>query len=302
MAIPSTTLAVVESLYVGYFNRAGDPAGVNSWVNALNTGKASFTSIASLFSTSAEAQALYPYLAAPAIASPTVFITSVYQNLFNRPPEAAGLSFWTAYLNSSVLNNSNSAAVGNFISTVMQSAAAGSQDNLALQNKATVAADFSQQVVNSGLSWSSAAGAQSLQELAAVSSDPATVVSQGAATTAWVAAALVPAGTTYTLTTGVDTISGGAGNDTIVGVLSDTATANTLTAFDSINGGGSTNTLQTSGSMAGGDVLPAGATITNGMTDLLTYIKKEPSCPSGGTYTLGTVIEKPRCSIPGHTR
>ena len=24
-------------------------------------------------------------------------------------------------------------------------------------------------------------------------------------------------------------------------------------------------------------------------------------CPAGGTYTLGTVAEKPRCSIPGHT-
>ena len=45
--------------------------------------------------------------------------------------------------------------------------------------------------------------------------------------------------------------------------------------------------------------LGAGATITNGMTDLLTYIKKEPSCPSGGTYTVGTVGTDPTCSHGG---
>ena len=31
------------------------------------------------------------------------------------------------------------------------------------------------------------------------------------------------------------------------------------------------------------------------------YIRDEPACPSGGTYTLGNVGTKPRCSIKGHT-
>ena len=31
------------------------------------------------------------------------------------------------------------------------------------------------------------------------------------------------------------------------------------------------------------------------------YIREEPTCPDGGTYTLGTVGTKPRCSIQGHT-
>jgi hypothetical protein len=46
---------------------------------------------------------------------------------------------------------------------------------------------------------------------------------------------------TYTLTTGVDTISAGAGNDLVL------ATNATLNAGDSINGGGGTNTLKLSG-------------------------------------------------------
>jgi hypothetical protein len=31
------------------------------------------------------------------------------------------------------------------------------------------------------------------------------------------------------------------------------------------------------------------------------YIREKPKCPLNGTYTLGAVSEKPRCSIPGHT-
>lgn len=31
------------------------------------------------------------------------------------------------------------------------------------------------------------------------------------------------------------------------------------------------------------------------------YIREKPTCPLGGTYTLGATGEKPRCSIPGHT-
>jgi prepilin-type N-terminal cleavage/methylation domain-containing protein len=30
------------------------------------------------------------------------------------------------------------------------------------------------------------------------------------------------------------------------------------------------------------------------------YIETKPTCPAGGTYTLGAVREKPTCSIPEH--
>ena len=31
------------------------------------------------------------------------------------------------------------------------------------------------------------------------------------------------------------------------------------------------------------------------------YASEKPVCPAGGTYTLGSVAEMPRCSILGHT-
>ena len=30
------------------------------------------------------------------------------------------------------------------------------------------------------------------------------------------------------------------------------------------------------------------------------YIEKKPTCPAGGTYTLGAIREKPSCSVEGH--
>ena len=31
------------------------------------------------------------------------------------------------------------------------------------------------------------------------------------------------------------------------------------------------------------------------------YIREKPTCPAGGTYTLGSVGAKPRCTVAGHT-
>ena len=31
------------------------------------------------------------------------------------------------------------------------------------------------------------------------------------------------------------------------------------------------------------------------------YIRDEPKCPLGGKYAIGSVQQKPRCSVPGHT-
>jgi len=63
---------------------------------------------------------------------------------------------------------------------------------------------------------------------------------------------------TFTLTTGVDSVTGGAGNDTVLGTVDTvTATNNTFSTGDVINGGAGTDTVQISVSNIG-----AGATIT----------------------------------------
>jgi hypothetical protein len=85
------------------------------------------------------------------------------------------------------------------------------------------------------------------------------VVSQATAATAitnvatTIAGTTSSTGTTFTLTTGVDSITGTSGDDTISGA------AGTLTALDNINGGSGTDTL----AVATAAAYTGGATITN---------------------------------------
>jgi len=210
MAIPSTTLNQVEILFVGYFGRAGDAAGVSFWTNALNNGTATFQSIAALFGSSPEAKAKFPYLASPLVTDPTTFVNQVYQNLFTHGPDAAGGAFWVSYLNA---NNGNPTAVGTFIATIIQSATVGGADNTTLQNKASVAATFSTSLSNANVPFDAAAAAASSTELATVTADPATVTAANAATAAFVTNALLPH---PDLTIGID--AGGAFSVTTTGV------------------------------------------------------------------------------------
>ena len=43
-----------------------------------------------------------------------------------------------------------------------------------------------------------------------------------------------------------------------------------------------------------------GATDEPTMEDIAIFIRRPPSCPAHGTYTLGKVSEPPTCSIPEH--
>ncbi|WP_439123342.1 DUF4214 domain-containing protein [Marivita sp.] len=89
----------IARYYVGYYNRAPDPVGFEFWVNAYENGTSTLE-IANFFADQAETRALYPYFADPENSTPEAFITSIYQNLFNRDPDSAGLEFWIIALTS----------------------------------------------------------------------------------------------------------------------------------------------------------------------------------------------------------
>lgn len=81
----------VAEVYVATFNRAPDAAGLSYWVNDSFAGDPprSIERIAMSFFDQPETQALYP----PGNTN-SQFVTSIYQNLFNRGPDAAGLAYW----------------------------------------------------------------------------------------------------------------------------------------------------------------------------------------------------------------
>ena len=65
-------MSQIETIYIGYFGRAGDPGGTNYWTNHLLNGGSTvqtLTGIAASYSVQSESQAQYPFLADPLGAS-----------------------------------------------------------------------------------------------------------------------------------------------------------------------------------------------------------------------------------------
>ena len=97
-----TPAEIITQLYVGYFNRAPDCPGLTYWINTY-TGGRKFAYIVYDFAASQEAVSLYPYLGNTSAYSPRNFITAIYNNLFDRDPEADGLQYWLNQLQSGAL-------------------------------------------------------------------------------------------------------------------------------------------------------------------------------------------------------
>ena len=93
-AIPQLSDAqavTLEKAYIAYFGRPADPAGIQFWVDAVNH-SGSATDLINQFGNSVEYQSLYSH------ATSNDIVTSLYQHLFNRTPETAGLNFWAQNL------------------------------------------------------------------------------------------------------------------------------------------------------------------------------------------------------------
>jgi hypothetical protein len=216
----TTTLNQVESMYVGYFGRAGDPAGVNYWVGQLNAKTITLGQLAASFSVQPEATAKYPYLANPNINDPGVFVDQVYLNMFNHVADAAGKAFWVAQLTAAAGNPS---AIGAMIQNII--AGAIGTDSTIITNKVDVAADFTVKASNAGTTWNASANAQSSAEIATVTDTAASVTAAKAATDAYIASAPGPQ---QTFTLGIDTLTASTFNANFNAPLTFNAPTGTL--------------------------------------------------------------------------
>ncbi|WP_027867826.1 DUF4214 domain-containing protein, partial [Massilia alkalitolerans] len=81
--------AAVASFYLAYYGRPADPAGLAFWAGHLERAGGDFSLIIQALSTSAEATARF------ANTTPAQRLDQIYQELFGRKPDAAGLEFWS---------------------------------------------------------------------------------------------------------------------------------------------------------------------------------------------------------------
>jgi hypothetical protein len=118
----------IQKLYVAYFNRPADPAGLAYWETVVEAAKGNTAAVSASFAGSAEYKATYANMTNAQI------VDAVYQNLFGRAAETAGKDYWADLLNKNAIT----------IDNVVAAVAAGAQttDLTAYNNKVTAAGAF----------------------------------------------------------------------------------------------------------------------------------------------------------------
>lgn len=141
MAAPSeTSIREIQKAYVAFYGRPADYAGLMYWAQELDRKNGDLNAVIQSFGTSVESNSLYGG------SSTEERIDKIYQQLFNRAPEAEGRAWWAAQIDAGTYT--------------LQSAAryilgGASGDDLALiERKVDAAADFTEALRSKGMSHS----------------------------------------------------------------------------------------------------------------------------------------------------
>lgn len=218
----------LQQAYLAYFGRPADVSGLSFYADKTEA------AVVAAFSASTESQAFFGSL------NTLAQINTIYQNLFNRPAEPAGLTYWAGEINAGRLSLAQ-ASMGIL-------AGAQNADKLAVTNKLAAATAFTAaldtsaemigyqgtSVITSARAYlasvdSTAASLTAATATAALNASVSTVVTAGTTSST--------AGSTFTLTTNIDNFSGTSGNDTITG------TEANFGSLDTIDGSTGTDTL-----------------------------------------------------------
>jgi hypothetical protein len=150
-------------------------------------------------------------------------VTLVYENLFNRAPDAAGLQYWADQIIAGDI------ALNDMIIAIVNGALGTDQDTL--DNKTDVVLDYAA----SGLDNLN----QKTEIMEGVTNDPATVQAAMDQINVW-----ENEGAGFKLTTSEDDIVGSANDDIIEGSVTENTATSTYQSFDNINGGTGNDTLE----------------------------------------------------------
>lgn len=241
----------IQQLYVAYYNRPADPAGLAYWQGVVEAQGGNTTAVSAAFASSDE------YISVYGGKDNRTVVNTVYQNLFGRDGEPAGLDYWAKALDNGQIT----------VDAVVTAIAGGARDTdlTAYDNKVKFAASFTA-ALDVHPEKSAYNGSEALAFAKQLTSAVTTDASLAAATAKldasaadFVAASKAPI--VFTLSANADTgvaFKGGGGNDSF------NATAASFSAGDNLHGGSGRNSLfvMDEGSALAGSA-PAGATLTN---------------------------------------
>jgi hypothetical protein len=138
----------IQKLYVSYFSRPADVAGLQYWASVVEANGGGTAAVAAAFAQSSEYRAAYADL------DNLHIVDTVYQNLFGHAPDANGLNFWAKGL------GNGSITLGQAVTAI----AAGAQgtDLIALTDK-VIAANVFTSALDTPAEAAAYAGAQAGQ-------------------------------------------------------------------------------------------------------------------------------------------
>ncbi|MBV8636387.1 MAG: DUF4214 domain-containing protein, partial [Burkholderiaceae bacterium] len=285
MSTSSQYAGLVQELYVAYLGRPADYYGLQNFeaglagigaptdaagLLSLYGSNAAVKSPVDAFGTSAESQTLYGH------GSVESFVSTIYQNLFNRPANVAGLTFWTNAIDSGQVTRGE-AALAIAAGAEGNTSAQGLTDAATLANKLAAAEVFTSDLGQVPVAIPLYVGASVAEDarlfIASITANTTaaqyTQEAQQIVQSLWQSSS-----STYVLTPGNDNFQGSSANNLFVATLDNAAgvaaggPAQTLGSGDTIAGGTYNNTLAITDYGTGGvATIPSGATIT-GMTAL----------------------------------
>lgn len=182
----------IQKLYVAYFNRPADTAGLAYWEGVVEAAKGDTAAVSAAFAADTEYKAAYKDL------SNADIVNKVYQNLFGRPAEAAGRDYWANLLDKKTIT----------IDAVVTAIATGAQgsDLTAYNNKVKAATAFTAaldtEAEQKGYTGD-AANAIAKTFISGVTTDASLAAAIAPATLGATVAKSVAAGTTFSLTSGL---------------------------------------------------------------------------------------------------
>lgn len=256
----ATTTDLIQQLYVAYYNRPADVRGLEFWVDAYDSGRASLDTISQAFNNAPEYTSLFAGKGNESI------VNIVYQNLFGRTPDTEGLNFWSKALENKQVT----------VADLVKAVAAGAlntdgslnSDGLIFANKVAAAEAFTTEIATAGneaeriayADGSDATKAAAKAYISSVTTDASLATAIAGVHNTAQTIVPGPVVTTTILTGGIDTVVGGAGNDTIQAPAA-TSTTDTLSSLDSIDGGAGTDTINVV--LSTGAMASAGVTVKN---------------------------------------
>ncbi|MFZ6655193.1 DUF4214 domain-containing protein [Undibacterium sp. TJN19] len=122
--------STIQKLYIAYFNRPADVAGLQYWEGQLDANKISLPSLAQSFSEQVEYKNTY------AGKNTADVITALYKNLFARNPDADGLKYWVGQIDAGSVN------MGTAALAILNGATPQSQDGKTIDLKLSFASNF----------------------------------------------------------------------------------------------------------------------------------------------------------------